>query len=286
MKFAICHELYDNTDWATQCQLIAEAGYTGIEVAPFKISLDLASVPDSVFEDMRNEAQRNGLEVIGLHWLLAKTDGLHLTSPDRAVRRKTAEYLRLLARVCRQLGGEVMVFGSPTQRNLLPGVTKEQAADFAVEVFRETIETFAEQQVVLCLEPLTEKETDFINTCDEAMEIIRELHHPSVMLHQDVKAMLGAESESIPSLIHRHKNFCKHFHVNDKNLLGPGMGETDYHPILQALIESHYEGWVSVEVFDYTPGAQHIAVQSIEYIKQILNDLCRDVIVEHKRHAQ
>ena len=105
------------------------------------------------------------------------------------------------------------------------------------------------------------------------MEIIHRVNHPSIMLHQDVKAMLGAESESIPSLIHRHKNFSKHFHVNDSNLLGPGMGETDFHPILQALIESKYRGWVSVEVFDYSPGAQHIAVQSIEYMKRVLRDL-------------
>mgnify|MGYP002862605699 CR=1 FL=1 len=171
-----------------------------------------------------------------------------------------------------------MVFGSPFQRNLLPGVTPQQAADFAVEVFRSVIDTFAEQQVVLCLEPLTRKETDFINTCDDAMEIIRRVDHPTVMLHQDVKAMLGAETESIPSLIHHHKNFCKHFHVNDTNLLGPGMGETDYHPILKALIESGYDGWVSVEVFDYKPGAQHIAVQSIEYMKRVLSDLQRDGI--------
>ena len=278
MKFAICHELYENVDWATQCRLMAEAGYTGIEVAPFTISLDLPSVPMSVYESMRVEAARHGLEVIGLHWMLAKTTGLYLTSPDREVRIKTADYLRLLARVCRALGGTVMVFGSPFQRNLLPGVTAEQAADFAVEVFRSVTDTFAEQQVVLCLEPLTPKETDFINTCDDAMEIIRRVDHPTVMLHQDVKAMLGAETESIPSLIHRHKNFCKHFHVNDTNLLGPGMGETDYHPILKALIESGYDGWVSVEVFDYKPGAQHIAMQSIEYMKRVLNDLQRDGI--------
>jgi len=280
MKFALCHELYENTDWAIQCHLMAEAGYTGIEVAPFTISLDLASVPVSVFEEMKNEAARNGLEVIGLHWMLAKTTGLYLTSPDAAIRRKTIEYLRLLARVCRHLGGQIMVFGSPMQRNLLPGVTREQAADFAVEVFQEVTDTFAEQQVTLCLEPLTLKETNFINTCDEAMEIIQRVDHPTIMLHQDVKAMLGAETESVPSLINRHKNFCKHFHVNDTNLLGPGMGETDYHLILKALIESQYKGWVSVEVFDYKPGAQHIAVQSIEYMKRVLKDLRLDGITE------
>jgi hypothetical protein len=82
MKFAICQELYENTDWATQCRLIAEAGYTGIEVAPFTISTDLASVPAPVFHEMKQEAARHGLEIIGLHWLLARTNGLYLTSPE------------------------------------------------------------------------------------------------------------------------------------------------------------------------------------------------------------
>ena len=278
MKFAICHELYEHLDWATQCRLISEAGYSGIEVAPFTISADLASVPSSVFETMQEQAARNGLEIIGLHWMLARTTGLYLTSPDSEIRRNTTEYLRLLARVCRQLGGTIMVFGSPQQRNLLPGVTLEQANKFAVEVFQAASSTFSDEGVVLCLEPLTTKETDFINTCDEAMEIVRRVDNPSVMLHQDVKAMLGAETLSIAELVHRHKKFCRHFHVNDSNLLGPGMGDTDFHPILTALIESGYRGWVSVEVFDYKPGAQHIAVQSIDYMRRVLDDLKRDGI--------
>lgn len=273
MKFAICHELYENCDWETQCGLIAEAGYTGIEVAPFTIGTDLISLPESVFRNMQVTAQSHGLQVIGLHWMLAKTNGLYLTSPDAAVRRKTAEYLRFLARMCRQLGGTVMVFGSPAQRNLLPGVTSEEATKYACEVFDQASAEFADQQVTLCLEPLTPKETNFMNTCAEAVGIIEQLKHPFIMLHQDVKAMLGAEQDSVSSLIHHFKNFCRHFHVNDSNLLGPGMGETDFHPILKALRDTHYRGWVSVEVFDYKPGAQQIAVESLKYMKRVLEDL-------------
>ena len=273
MRFAICHELYEGVDWSTQCRLIAEAGYTGIEVAPFTIGSELRAVGRKVFVSMREEAERHGLEVIGLHWLLAKTTGLYLTSPDCETRQRTADYLGFLAETCHWLGGSLMVFGSPMQRNLLPGVSREQAMDFACEVFGQVAPKFADLGVTLCVEPLTPKETDFINTCEDAMEIIQRLNHPSIMLHQDVKAMLGSEKESIPTLISRHQKFCRHFHVNDSNLLGPGMGSTDYHPILQALQQSRYSGWVSVEVFDYSPGAQNIALQSINYMKQVLMDL-------------
>ena len=252
---------------------MAEAGYTGIEVAPFTISTDLASVPDTVFDEMKAEAERHGLQVIGLHWLLAKTTGLYLTSPDPTIREKTADYLKLLARVCARLGGKVLVFGSPLQRSLLPAVSTEQAMSYAAEVFRAAMPVFEEFQVELCMEPLTPRETDFINTCEQAVELMKMVQSPAFRLHQDVKAMLGAEPQSIPELIHQYHDVCGHFHVNDSNLLGPGMGDTDYHPIFKALIESGYDGWVSVEVFDYKPGAQNIAMQSMQYMTGVLSDL-------------
>jgi len=276
MKFAICQELFEDTPWEEQCRIISEAGYTGIEVAPFCIADDLSTVSQSTLLELRQTAERFGLEIIGLHWLLAKTEGLYLTSPDESIRNATAEYLKLLARTCATLGGRVLVFGSPFQRNLLPGVTTQQAMDYAAEVFREAMPVFAEHDVVLCMEPLTTKETDFVNTCAEAVELMKLVDHAAFVLHQDVKAMLGAELDSIPELIHRYHEVCGHFHVNDTNLLGPGMGETDYHPILKALLEVGYDGWISVEVFDYSPGAEKITKKSLEYMRQILGDLQGD----------
>lgn len=273
MKFAICQELFENTEWHTQCEKIAEAGYTGIEVAPFAITDNVAAISEASVSTLRKTAAQFGLEVIGLHWLLAKTSGLYLTSPDKSVRDATSEYLKTLARLCRALGGKVLVFGSPQQRSLLPGITTAQALQYAVSVFQSAMPTFEQENVLLCMEPLTTKETDFINTCEQAVELIHMVDHPAMMLHQDVKAMLGAETESIPVLIHKYRDICGHFHVNDTNLLGPGMGETDYHPILQALLDTAYSGWVSVEVFDYRPGAEYIARESIRYMQQVLKNL-------------
>ncbi|MEY3458563.1 MAG: hypothetical protein RL215_1720 [Planctomycetota bacterium] len=274
MRFAICQELYEATPWAEQCRLIAEAGYSGIEAAPFALAEGPESLSAAVCRELRAVAEGHGLRIIGLHWLLARTQGLHLTSPDAEVRGRTAEHLRRLTRICAQLGGELMVFGSPQQRNLVPGVTVEQAYEFAADVFRQCTEEFERSGVTLCFEPLTPKETNFINTCADAVQLIERIDHQSVRLHQDVKAMLGAEAESIPELIHRYHSLCGHFHVNDTNLLGPGMGETDYVPILKALLDSRYAGWVSVEVFDYSPGAQHIATRSLEYMQRVLKECC------------
>lgn len=274
MKFAICQELFEGWDWKRQCEFAARTGYTGLEVAPFTLASRPREVPAERRRELRDTAAEHGVEIIGLHWLLAKTEGLHLTSPDRSVRQATADYLKELADLCGDLGGTVMVFGSPFQRNLLPGVSREEAYNYAAEVFREAMPVLGDRGAFLCMEPLTTKETNFCNTCADAAELIRLVDHPNFVLHQDVKAMLG-EGNPLPELIHEFKDITKHFHVNDTNLLGPGMGETDYHPIFTALLDSGYDGWISVEVFDYKPGAEFIAEKSISYMRQVLSDLGR-----------
>jgi len=273
MKFAVCQEMYEGWDWERQCRFSAELGYTGLELAPFTLANRITDVPVPRRQEIRRIAADHGMQVIGLHWLLAKTEGLHLTTADRAVRAATAQYLIELGRACADFGGDLMVFGSPAQRNLEPGMPLEQAFENAADVFRTAMQGLEGFGVRICMEPLTPKETNFVNTCADAVQLMDLVDHPLFVLHQDVKAMLGGESDSIPDLIHRFADRVGHFHVNDSNLLGPGMGDTDYHPILQALVETGYSGWVSLEVFDYSPGCELIARESIEYLKSVLADL-------------
>lgn len=272
MRFAICQELFVDWEWERQCRAIAEIGYTGVEVAPFTLATRPEDLSPQRRRALRNTAADCGLEIIGLHWLLAKTEGYHLTTGDEAVRRRTADYLCKLADLCADLGGTLMVFGSPAQRNLPAGVSREAAYDHAAEVFRRAMPHLQSRGVYLCLEPLTTRETNFCNTCADGWELIRRVGHSHFVLHQDVKAMLG-EGRSLPELIREYAAVTRHFHVNDSNLLGPGMGETDYRPIFTALRDSGYEGWVSVEVFDYSPGAEHIARASLEYMRSVLREL-------------
>lgn len=273
MKFAICHELFENWTWEDQCREIARLGYRGIEFAPFTLGRPPAAVSAGERKQIRETAEQHGLQLMGLHWLLAKTTGFHLTTADASVRSATARYLVELAQLCADFGGSVMVFGSPGQRSLEKGATWQRAFGNSVEVFRQAMPAIGDLGVTICMEPLTPKETDFINTCGEATAMIWAVDHPNFQLHQDVKAMLGGETTPIPALIDRYKDVTKHFHVNDSNLLGPGMGETDYVPILTALKDSGYDGWVSVEVFDYKPGAQRIAQESIEYLQRTLRTI-------------
>lgn len=272
MKFAVCQEMFVDWEWERQCRLIADVGYTGVEVAPFTLADRITDVPDAQRQTLRKQAEDAGLQIIGLHWLLAKTEGLHLTTADVSVRQATADYVVELGRACADLGGDVLVFGSPQQRNLEEGMSRTQAYENAAEVFKRAMPAVGDLNVKLCMEPLTPKETNFVTSCADAVELMGLVDHPDFVLHQDVKAMLSEETP-IPELIRKHAESIGHFHVNDSNLLGPGMGETDFAPILAALLEVDYQGWVSVEVFDYAPGAEKIARDSLRYLQETLQQV-------------
>lgn len=270
MKFALCNEMYDGEDFATQCAKIAGHGYAGVEIAPFTLAEDVRTLDAGDRASLRRAAESAGLEVVGLHWLFAKTTGLHMTTADDAVRAKTADYLIALTELCGDLGGSIMVLGSPQQRSLEEGTTAGQAGDRFVEGLKRAVPTLEARGVTLCLEPLAPNETDFMNTCADAREFINRFGSPSVALHQDVKAMLGGESRPIPELIADFADVTRHFHANDANLRGPGMGEVDFEPIFRALAARDYDGWVSVEVFDFSPGADELASRSIAHMQSVL----------------
>lgn len=267
MRYAICNETFEGWEHARICRLVAELGYTGLEVAPFTLAPLITQVPQEQRRRLRGQAEEQGLQIFGLHWLLAKTEGFQPNAASEAVRRRTADYLVELARCCRDLGGDVLVFGSPAQRRIPAGATREQAVEYAADTFRRALPGIADCGVKLCLEPLTPQETDFINSCAEGVELLDRVDHPNFVLHLDVKAM-AAESTPTPELIRRYASRCGHFHANDPNKRGPGFGATDFVPIFRALHESGYDGWVSVEVFDYSPDPETIARESLRYMRE------------------
>lgn len=269
MQFALCNEVFKDWDWEKVCEFLATSGYEGVEIAPFTFAQDIRDLAEEEWEEIRKTAEDNRLRIVGLHWLLASPPGLHITHPDPTVRENTAIYMRHLLKFCHNIGGEVMVFGSPKQREILAGVSRQEAWLWAREFFLKTLEEAEKMKVFVCLEPLSPKETNFINTAEEAIKLIEEVSHPYFRLHLDVKAM-SSEDKSIEDIIRRGAPYLRHFHANDASGRGPGFGDTDFRPIMKALQEINYKGFVSVEVFDAYPSPEICAFQSLEYLKEVM----------------
>lgn len=273
MKYALCNEMFGDAPFPEAFATMGKLGYTGVEIAPFTLApeaktVDVRDVSAERRREVRQQAADAGLEVVGLHWLLAKTLGFYLTSPNDAVRAETAEYLKALAQLCGDLGGKVMVLGSPQQRNLLPGVGYNTAEAYAAELLRAAMPACADNGVTIALEPLGPAEGDFLLTAESAIDLAKQVDSPNCKLHLDVKAM-ASEKYPIDAIILDNRDWLVHFHANDPNLLGPGMGEVDFGPIFAALKQINYDGWVSVEVFKYEPSPKEIARESIEYMRRV-----------------
>jgi sugar phosphate isomerase/epimerase len=270
IKLGICNELFEDWEFGQVCRVVKALGYDGLEIAPFTLAPLVTDVSSGRRRELKTIVEDAGLKTIGMHWLLAKTNGFYLTTPDASVRRATGDYLVALAEATRDMGGSLMVLGSPKQRDLLPGVSQEQAVEYAVEVFARIMPAVGAAGIDLCLEPLAPSETNFLNTCAQAMDVIRRVDHPHFKLHMDVKAQSSEPGASVPDLVRRYAASTGHFHAQDVNLRGPGMGDVDFDPIIKSLVESRYDRWVSVEVFDFSPGAEETARQSIDCLTACL----------------
>jgi sugar phosphate isomerase/epimerase len=265
MKYAICNETFGDWPHDRAFAYARAAGYDGVEIAPFTLGADAHSIGEPTKAEIRRIAAAEGVEVVGLHWLLARTQGYYLTSPDEALQQRTGEYLAELARLCRDLGGHLMVLGSPQQRNLLPGITHFQALEYAARTIGYAVPEFERCEVTLAVEPLGPAEGDFLLTAAAGEELLDLVGSPKCGLHLDVKAM-STESEPIERIVKRHADRLVHFHANDPNRQGPGMGDVDFVPILAALQEIGYDDWVSVEPFDYSAGVDALVRGSREYL--------------------
>src|SRR5262245_37046728 len=183
MKYAICNETFEGWEHQRICRFIADLGYTGIELAPFTLASTISDVSARRRAELREQAEDCGIQTVGLHWLLARTEGLCLTAPELAVRERTAGYMGELAECCKDLGGTILVLGSPQQRRIPQGRSRADAFTYASDTLSRALPRIADSGVFLCLEPLSAEETDFINTCAEAEELLNHVDHPNLKLH-------------------------------------------------------------------------------------------------------
>jgi len=267
-RHSVCNELYGDRPFAETCRAIHAAGYTGIEIAPFTLAEDAAAIPAGRRRELRSALESEGLTFAGLHWLLAAPKGLHVTTPDRALRERSWDYVRRLIGLCADLGpGGVMVFGSPRQRTSTGGAGPQEAARNLREGLACVAPHAAAQGVVLLLEALPANQgNDIVNTLEQAAETVRQIGSPAVRMIFDTH---NTADETAPSaeLLDRHFELIRHVHLNEMDGRRPGTGSYDFRSALEVLARRGYSGWLSLEVFDFHPGADTIARESLAYME-------------------
>jgi sugar phosphate isomerase/epimerase len=266
-RHSMCNEAFEKWPFAEACKAIRKAGYTGIELAPFT----LADKPSDITEDQRREyrdiMRSEGLAFVGLHWLMVSPKGLHVTAPDGELRRRSWEHIRHLIDLCADLGPDaVMVFGSPKQRCTTGGLTRQEATRNYIDGLASVAPLACAREVTVLVEALPIGQCDVVQTLKEAVEIVREIGSPFVRTMFDVHNAVD-EAEAHADLVDRYFEYIRHVHVNELDGRHCGAGTYDYKPVLEVLARHGYAGWISLEAFDFTVGAERLAGESLRHLE-------------------
>lgn len=272
-RHAICNEVYQGWDFAQACRHMRETGYEGIEIAPFTLSENPTTIPADQRRECARIIREEGLEFVGLHWLMVAPKGLHVTTPDDDLRERSWQHIHGLIDLCADLGpGGIMVFGSPLQRGTTGGSTREEATARFAEGLASVAPHAASRGVTILVEALPANQTDVVGSLDEAAAIVRQIGSPAIRTMFDTHNAVD-ETEPHDALIEKHFDLIRHVHVNETDGGHCGTGDYDFAPVLAALKRLDYRGWVSLEAFDFSPGAERIAAESLRYLEGIIRKL-------------
>lgn len=269
MRLALCNEVLRHLPFAQQCAAAAALGCTGLELAPFTLAQDPATLTVADAAHFRDIAADHGLAISSLHWLLVQPEGLSLSTPDPAVHARTVVFLIHMIRFAQACGAEVLVHGSPRQRSPEPGQDIEDALARCEDGWAQLAEAAQAHGLVYCIEPLSRAETPVLNTVAEAAALVDRVGSPALRTMFDLSAASQTESEPVDQVLARHlaSGHVAHVQLNDRNRRGPGQGDTPVAPVLRVLRDAGYRGWIALEPFDYHPEPLACAAASAAHVR-------------------
>ncbi|MGA8595946.1 MAG: sugar phosphate isomerase/epimerase family protein [Bryobacteraceae bacterium] len=274
-QFSVCNEVFERTPFAQAAKTIRSIGYDGLEIAPFTLAESPAEVTAAQRSEYKRILAQENLAFVGLHWLMVSPPGLHVTTPDTALRKKSWEHIRQLIDLCSDLGeGGVMVFGSPKQRNTTGGVSPEEAKTIFADELAKVAPQAEARGVRILVEALPSNQSDVINTLGEAVGIVEAIGSPAVQTMFDTHNAID-ETEPHAQLIRKYFGHIAHVHVNEIDGQEPGTGDYDFAALVGVLSDLEYRGWISLEVFDFSRGAEAIAGGALRYLRQQIEAECR-----------
>jgi sugar phosphate isomerase/epimerase len=268
-RLAVCNETFEGSSFADACRLAVATGYSGLEIMPSTLAPDPASLPGDKRAGLRRTIQDAGVTFSGLHAVVSAPAGLHLTTPDDAVRKRGWDYFRRMIDFCADLGKDgFIVLGSSKQRAAAKAESVEDAVKRLRDGLAESAPHARDRGVLLLAEPLAPHLCNVLTSLGQAVELVRSIGHPSVQTIFDTHNAVN-ESEPHDALIRRNACYIRHVHVNEMDGRHPGTGTYDFGLVLRALREIRYSGWVSLEVFQFKPSGERIARESAALLRRL-----------------
>lgn len=272
MKLAISHIAWPVSESKSYYELLARAGFKGLEVAPSLFWEEPIEPRKQDVAAIREEVETvHGLQIVGFQALFYKQPGMNLFSDDDTQLDQMIRYTVRLARVCGELGGKVLVHGSPGSRKLPSGANFSFSWDRAIHYFRTVAEAIEPYGVTYLIEPLAQQERcDFIHNMDEAYDLFRAVDRPAFGLHLDTKTAF-LNGEDITKCFEKGGSAIKHMHLSV-----PALGSlTEYPQIvregLQAAKEAGYDHWCSIEMRQKSANNREHVEANLDLVKKLVD---------------
>lgn len=174
----------------------------------------------------------------------AERDMIH---PDEKIRRQAMDYVYRVLDFAAAMDAKKVIISTTACGKTAPLTDIEQEKGWAVENVRKAAEYAAPMGITLCLESWNRYETYMAETLEKVSELARRIDMPNVGIMGDTFHMNIQEADMAAS-IRRYASQLVHFHLADSNRAAPGKGHIDFVPILQALIDIGYEGYLVFEL--------------------------------------
>ncbi len=265
MKIAISNIALDNSKLSEYLKFIKNLGCSGIELAPSIIWPEPVNASLEERKKFKKFVENQGLKIVGFHALLFSRPDLQLFKTSES-RENTVKYLFQMIKLCSDLGGSQLVFGSPKNR-ILHNREYSECLHQAKEDFFKLAEFSKKLNIFFCIEPLGKDETEFIQSIEEGGNMVNNINHPNFKLHLDTKAIF-ATKENPEEKILKFKNLIQHVHIGDTNLKEPGSINQGHEKIGKALKKINYSNFLSIEIRKPENNIKEVISRSINFVKE------------------
>jgi sugar phosphate isomerase/epimerase len=242
------------------CRQASQLGFDAIEI--------FAPGPDTVSQtelDSLLKSHRLALAAVGTGagWVKHK---LTLTSPDESVRHRAADFIRSMIDFGGRCGAPAII-GS-MQGRWGDAVTKDQGMAWLRQALNDLGEYARQYHVPLIYEPLNRYETNLVNTVAAGVELMTSLQTDNVRLLADLFHM-NIEESNLAEALKSGGKWIGHIHFVDSNRRPAGCGHMEYAPIMTALNQMKYTGYLSAEALAW-PDPVSAAQQTIREYRRLL----------------
>jgi len=280
MSFGVSSFLFTSPFSTENEEIFARVASMGFEV--FEMAVENSEIINS-------EKARKLLKKYGLKSVVCSVVGnsRNVASADHEIYKTADSYLRYCIDLAAEVGAKVVCgpFHSAVgfTELLSSGDKRERLLDRVVPRLNSLAEYADEKGVNLAIEPLNRFENSFINTTEQALELVKKVNHQAFGIHLDTFHM-NIEEKDIPAAIREAGEYLFHFHIceNDRGI--PGSGHLPWQKIAIALKDINYKGDLVIESFTdrvksiaravstwrkLAPSPEVIAGEGLKFLKRI-----------------